>query len=49
MLSKGADAQKVARYRANIQTEDMGLPATPEELRGVADRIVGWYSSQGQG
>jgi hypothetical protein len=49
MLSKGADAQKVARYLANIQTEDMDLPATPEELRGAADRIVGWYASQGQG
>jgi hypothetical protein len=49
MLSKGADAQEVARYLANIQTKQMGLPATPKELRGAADRIVSWYASQGQG
>lgn len=45
MLFDGAHSQDVARYLANVQTERMGLPASPGELRGVADRTVGWYAS----
>jgi hypothetical protein len=48
MLSGGADARDVARYLAKVQTEQMGLPATSEELHEAAHRIVGWYG-QGQG
>lgn len=49
MLSDGADAQNVARYLASVQTEQMDLPATPEEQREVANRIIDWYVIRGHG
>lgn len=45
-LNEGADAQAVAVYLARVQTEWMGLPATPDQLGGVADRVVDWYTSE---
>jgi len=33
-------------YLARVQTEWMGLPATPDQLGGVADRVVDWYTSE---
>jgi hypothetical protein len=42
-LRDGANAREVAEYLADVQSDRMGLPATPEQLDRVAERIVRWY------
>jgi cytochrome P450 len=44
-LRSGADAGEVAGYLAAVQSASMGLPATPDALRAVADRLVTWYAN----
>ena len=48
MLHAGADAQAVAEYLANIQTERMDSPVRDDQLHDVAIRVVAWYSSEMQ-
>jgi hypothetical protein len=45
-LHDGANAQAVAEYLAGVQTEQMGLPATADQLHDVANRVVAWYASE---
>jgi hypothetical protein len=47
-LDDGAGADAVARYLAGVQSERMGLPATPDQLRDVAGRVVDWHSRETQ-
>ena len=43
-LREGADASGVCEYLSGIQTERMGLPATPDQLTDVGERVASWYS-----
>ena len=45
-LREGADARVVCEYLADIQTQRMGLPATPDQLADVGEQVVGWYSAE---
>jgi hypothetical protein len=43
-LREGADAHVVCQYLSDIQSERMGLPATPQELTDVGEQVIRWYS-----
>jgi hypothetical protein len=43
-LRKGADARGVSEYLSEIQTERMEIPATPDQLTDVGERVAGWYA-----
>lgn len=45
LLDQGANAGAVADRLAGIQTREMELPASAEDVRDVADRVVSWYSA----
>ena len=47
-LRAGADARAVCEYLADIQTQRIGLPATPDQLTDVGERVVGWYAVEMQ-
>ena len=48
-LREGADARAVCEYLADVQTQRMELPATPDQLADVGERVVGWYSVEMRG
>jgi hypothetical protein len=48
-LREGADARGVCEYLSEIQTERMELPATPDQLTDVGERVAGWYSAEMRG
>ncbi len=48
-LRQGTDARGVCEYLSDIQTERMEIPATPDQLTDVGERVVGWYSVEMQG
>lgn len=43
-LREGANARAVCAYLAEIQTQQMELPATPDQLADIGERVIGWYS-----
>ena len=43
-LREGANAEAMAGYLAEIQSDRMGLPTSSGELLGVANDIVDWYA-----
>ena len=48
-LREGADARGVSEYLSKIQTERMEIPATPDQLTDVGERVVGWYGVETRG
>jgi|ERR1039458_2453128 hypothetical protein len=48
-LREGAGARGVCEYLSEIQTERMELPATPDELTDVGERVADWYAVEMQG
>src|SRR5690349_10296109 len=40
LVASKADAQRIAKHLATIQTEMMGLPQKTENLVGVAERLL---------
>jgi hypothetical protein len=42
-LRKGADAQAVAAYLAEVERDEMGSETTAGQLGEVARRVVDWY------
>jgi hypothetical protein len=47
-LRKGAEARTVCEYLADIQTRRMDLPATPDQLADVGERVIDWYAAEMQ-
>jgi hypothetical protein len=43
-LREGTDARGVAEYLSEVQTVRMELPATPDQLAAVGDRVLEWYA-----
>jgi hypothetical protein len=43
-LREGAYARGVSEYLSEIQTERMEIPATPDQLADVGERVANWYS-----
>lgn len=42
-LREGANARGVCEYLSEIQTKRMEIPATPDQLTDVGERVAGWY------
>lgn len=41
-LREGADARGVSEYLSEIQSQRMEIPATPDQLTDVGERVAGW-------
>jgi hypothetical protein len=48
-LHEGTDARGVCEYLSEVQTERMEIPATPDRLSDVGERVVGWYDVEMRG
>lgn len=48
-LREGADAHGVSEYLSEIQSERMEIPATPDQLTDVGERVAGWYAVEMEG
>ena len=40
LLISGANEQEIAEHLANVQSTEIGIPGTAEQLRGVARRLL---------
>jgi hypothetical protein len=48
-LREGADAHGVCEYLSEIQSKSMEIPATPDQLTDVGERVARWYAVEMRG